>query len=76
MSSDQNDLNSNLNFGFDFPEKKIKSSSEEIFFGIKEYLVNFYDTNYDKDIIQDCKNELAFMVITSKSGHRDNPESL
>ena len=44
-------LHPNHNIGFDYPENKVKASSDEIYYGIKEYLVNFNEKVYDKEII-------------------------
>ena len=68
-------LHPNPNLGFDFPENKVKSSAEEIYYGIKEYLINFNQKNYDKSIIQACSRELNFMVRASGHAHREYPES-
>ncbi len=70
-------LHPNPNLGFDYPESKVKSSSDEIYYGIKEYLVNFNDKNYDKKIIQECTRELMLMLQSaSGNAHREYPESL
>jgi hypothetical protein len=47
--------------GFDYPESLIKFSSEEMYFGIKDYLLNFHRNTYTKKVNDECQRILKSM---------------
>jgi hypothetical protein len=49
--------------GFDYPESLIESSSEEIYFGIKDYLLNFHRSTYTKQVENECKHIMKSMEV-------------
>lgn len=63
--------------GFDWPENKIKNATEEIFYGLKDYLVNFSKKVYPESVTADCNQILKQMkrLNGNNSGHRDFPEN-